>query len=123
MSLKACLIALAAGAAAVAAQSPASANISASQLDRFYPPAARAAGVSGYVVLECYVNQDESLGGCQVVEESPGGYGFGEASLKAVRTFKADFKTADGAPVPGQGLKVRIPIRWTLEHAAGGGPR
>jgi protein TonB len=120
MSLKAYFAALAAGAAVLAGQTPASAQMDSSMLDRFYPPAARAAGVSGYVVLDCVVKQDQKLGDCQVIEESPTGYGFGEASLKAARVFKMSLTTTQGDQVPGDGLRVKIPIRWTLQRPATG---
>ena len=85
-------------------------------LDALYPAGARAAGVEGSVVLSCVVKADQTLDECRVVEETPRGKGFGKASLEAAKLFRMDLRTQDGNPV--EGLEVRIPIRWKLDHTA-----
>jgi TonB family protein len=47
----------------------------------FYPPAAKAAGVSGTSVLSCTHSEDGALTDCKVTSEAPAGYGFGAAAL------------------------------------------
>jgi hypothetical protein len=53
---------------------------------------------------------------CKVVEETPKGKGFGQASLKAAELFRLDIKTTEGQTI--EGLPVRVPIRWRLDHTA-----
>jgi TonB family protein len=87
-----------------------------SPLDAYYPPAARAAGVEGYVMLSCISKGDGSLSDCRVTEETPKDKGFGKASLRAAHLFRMDLKTQDGEPI--EGVRVNIPIRWKLDHTA-----
>jgi protein TonB len=87
-----------------------------SLLDAYYPPAARAAGLEGYVVLSCINEANGKLTHCSVVEEKPKGQGFGQASLQAAPVFRLELKTKEGVPV--EGARVRIPIRWRLDHPA-----
>jgi len=102
---------------AVAAAEPSGADAPPpSPLDAYYPAAARAAGLEGHVVLSCVAKADKTLSDCVVVEETPKGKGFGQASLQAAGLFRMDLRTTDGAPV--EGARVRIPIRWRLDHAA-----
>lgn len=102
---------------AVAAAAPSGANAPAPDpLDAYYPEAARAAGLEGDVVLSCVAQADKTLSDCVVVEERPQGKGFGQASLQAAGVFRMDLRTEDGAPV--EGARVRIPIRWRLDHKA-----
>jgi TonB family protein len=125
MSLRVLTAAVSAAVLAGAAQSPASAQ-SGGSLDAFYPPAARAAGLTGYVMLDCLARDDGALVDCRVIQESPQGHGFGKASLEAARTFKMKVRTQNGDVVEGANLRVKIPIRWNLDRTprpAGTGPR
>jgi TonB family protein len=54
-----------------------------------WPRAAREAGVSGSVVLRCQPQPNGAMGDCDVVEETPTGWGFGDAALKLVRYYRA----------------------------------
>jgi TonB family protein len=47
----------------------------------YYPPAARAAGVSGEATLGCGRSEHGALVNCTLTSESPPGYGFGAAAL------------------------------------------
>jgi len=47
----------------------------------FYPPAAKAAGISGWATLSCGRSQLGALTGCRVDSEAPAGEGFGAAAL------------------------------------------
>jgi TonB family protein len=85
-------------------------------LDAFYPEAARAAGLEGRVVLSCVVAGDGVLSDCVVIEETPRGKGFGEASIKAARLFRMNYRTTEGQPI--EGARIKIPIRWRLDHTA-----
>lgn len=80
-------------------------------LERYYPALARGQGLNGRAVLQCVVRADGTLGDCIVVEETPAGVGFGEATMLASRKLRV------GPAAPGgriEGATVRVPIVWTL---------
>jgi TonB family protein len=111
------LLAAALSGMAVAAAEPSdAAGPPPSLFDAYYPPAARAAGLEGYVVLSCINLANGRLSRCEVVEETPKGQGFGQASLRAADQFRLDLRTKEGAPV--EGASVKIPIHWRLDHPA-----
>jgi TonB family protein len=84
----------------------------AEDLARFYPEQAARTNASGRATTECKVTAEGTLVDCQVIEESPPGLGFGEASVKLDSLFKMRPLTKDGVPVGGG--TVRIPIRWII---------
>ncbi len=49
---------------------------------RFYPARAQERNLNGEAVLDCAVGDDNMLSSCQIVDETPAGYGFGESALK-----------------------------------------
>lgn len=75
-----------------------------------WPVAAYRAHISGDVVLNCYVTQDGRLNPCAVTEESPQGWGFGEAALSMASTFRMKPMLMDGRPVGG--ARMRLPLQW-----------
>jgi len=83
----------------------------AEQFHSLYPPAAYERGQEGRAVVECVVAADGRLS-CTIVSEDPPGWGFGEASLAASRSFRIAPATRDG--VPTSGGRVRIPFRWSI---------
>jgi TonB family protein len=76
-----CLLAVPAAALVLATVSAVAAAPSPDPLLTFYPLAARAAGISGAVVLRCGRTDRGALAHCQVASENPAGHGFGAAAL------------------------------------------
>lgn len=66
------------------------------QLAGFFPRGAKT--TSGRVSLSCTVLSDTTVSNCHVTEETPEGQGFGEAALKASKTFRMSPQTVDGEP-------------------------
>ena len=82
----------------------------AADLDRVYPPAAKAARLGGRVLMACDVAPDGALTNCVVVSETPADQGFGEAALRLAPRFRMSPLSGEGRPVGGG--KVRIPITF-----------
>jgi len=86
----------------------------ASDLERFYPRRAQDLALEGATRLSCTVSADGSAEACKVESETPAGYGFGEASLRMVKSFRFHPMTVDGQP-RGGGV-IHIPLKWTLPN-------
>jgi protein TonB len=67
--------------------------------------------VEGAATVGCVVQPDGALTDCQVISETPQGYGFGAAAVKAAARFRMRPATRDGEPVVG---RVTIPLKWRL---------
>jgi TonB family protein len=78
---------------------------------RYYPEAALNQSVTGRAVLECTAGGDGRVN-CGVVEETPTGWGFGDAAVRISRAFRMSAQLPDGTSVAGG--RVRIPIRFML---------
>lgn len=75
-----------------------------------YPASALEVG-GGEVVLNCGVQGDHTLGDCRVVNETPGGYGFGRSAIEAARRARV---TPD-SPI---GVRVQFAVRYRLPYAS-----
>ena len=83
----------------------------AAELVRLYPPLALILGIEGQAQISCTVETTGVLSGCMVVNESPTGLGFGDATVLAAGDFRMKPATRDGNPVKGN---VKIPLHWQL---------
>ncbi|MBL8555642.1 MAG: TonB family protein [Phenylobacterium sp.] len=76
-----------------------------------YPEKARAAGVGGGVELACTTTRAGEMTDCDVLGESPRGYGFGQAARKLAKTMQgADLR---------KDVEVRISMTFAPELAKG----
>lgn len=78
----------------------------------FVPPEARRRRQSGRSAVNCLIRPDTRLEACRVVDEAPGGFGFGEA---AVRIAETHFRfrpptTASGRAV--EGFRVTVTVNF-----------
>lgn len=80
------------------------------QLDRFFPERAMRQEVGGAATVSCTAEVDRKLTGCQMVSESPEGFGFGDATIRASRLFLFIPAVINGQFVSSQ---VRLPITWS----------
>ncbi len=77
-----------------------------------YPAKAKAEGLGGGAELACTAMASGGLKDCDVLAESPRGYGFGAAARTLARSIKV-------AGVP-NGTEVRVPITFSPDLAKGG---
>ncbi|HET6971548.1 MAG TPA: energy transducer TonB [Phenylobacterium sp.] len=77
-----------------------------------YPAKAKAEGIGGGVELACTTTASGGLKDCDVLVETPRGYGFGSAARTLTRAMKV-------AGVPG-GTEVRVPMSFSSDLAKGG---
>lgn len=76
----------------------------------FVPPEARRQRRAGRSAVNCVIRADTRLEGCRVVDESPGGFGFGEAAIRVAEThfrFRPP-TTASGRAVDGFRVTVTV---------------
>jgi periplasmic protein TonB len=76
---------------------------------RFYPDRALDDGRSGRVTLDCVIAGSGRLD-CSVAQESPGGYGFGEAALGISRQVRVDTDLPGGGNAAGR--RLRLPLSF-----------
>lgn len=62
------------------------------------------------VLMVCRITAAGGLEACSIKEETPPGYGFGEAALKLAPKFRMPDVDLEGRPVAGR--TVQIPIMW-----------
>lgn len=67
-------------------------------ITRFYPRAARDAGIEGRVALNCVINERLRYD-CTVVSESPAGHGFADAAMRIMREFYLRLAPGEASPV------------------------
>lgn len=78
----------------------------------FVPPEARRQRRPGRAAVNCVIRADTRLEGCRVVDENPGGFGFGDAAIRIAEThfrFRPP-TTASGRPV--EGFRVTVTVNF-----------
>lgn len=81
-------------------------------IGRYYPTFAAWLGKEGRAVIRCRVTAAGTLSACEVVHETPKGWGFGKAALKMSALFQMRPAVRDGRSVAG--AEVTIPIRFRI---------
>lgn len=106
------LIALCAAVPA-AAQTVWTAAPTAAEMAAVYPSKAKAEGIGGAVELMCTATRTGAMTACDVMGETPRGYGFGSAARKlAQQSLRAAGVAKD--------TEVRIPVTFSPDLAKGG---
>jgi TonB family protein len=72
--------------------------------DPHYPSMALEQGVGGRVTLECLAAEDGRLA-CQVIDETPAYWGFGDAALQVSTRWRIAARTHTGQPTAGGRLR------------------
>jgi TonB family protein len=77
---------------------------------RYFPRRALDQGQSGRVTLDCVIAGNGRLD-CSVAQESPSGYGFGDAALSISRNARVRPTLPDGSPAAGRHLRLPLSFR------------
>ncbi|WP_157138961.1 TonB family protein [Asticcacaulis biprosthecium] len=79
----------------------------------YYPKLALEGGIEGQVSLDCSIGLDGTVTNCDILDEIPKGYGFGDATA---RLFVEHFRINPGSVVGGIKYQARKKIiyRWAL---------
>ncbi|MES1200645.1 MAG: TonB family protein [Pseudomonadota bacterium] len=79
-----------------------------SNLQRYYPRRAADRNIEGAVMLDCLVGTTGALS-CNVISETPSGWGFSEAALRMSRDYAMVPAMRNGAPTQGR-YRMRVPF-------------
>ena len=78
-----------------------------------YPTRALSRGIEGYAVISFTITTNGSTAEPVLLEEAPGGYGFGRAGLQAATKLKYNPKMEDGVPVEVTDVRYKFSFRVT----------
>lgn len=78
---------------------------------RYYPKAAVARSLTGFVMLRCTVTPKYRVSDCRVMSETPAGVGFGASALKVAALLTLPEKDRATSP---PGKVINLPIRYQL---------
>ena len=85
------------------------------RLERWYPSAARSAGVEGVVTLEVVVSSKGRIASATVVRSDPAGWAaeFAAAALGVARELEFTPAYLGARPVA---VRIRLPVRFEIER-------
>ena len=81
---------------------------------RVFPRLALMRSVSGQVDMRCRVQQSGAVSHCEVIEESPTGWGFGSAAQQLSPKYRVSMED-HGHPQPGSWIRLSVPLE-TMSH-------
>jgi TonB family protein len=84
----------------------------AENIARVYPSAALTRHIKGRATIHCTTDEDGYLKDCEVLGETPGGLGFGNAALEITAYMRFQPATRYGVPMASE---VSVPIRFEAE--------
>jgi hypothetical protein len=84
--------------------------LSQSSQDAYYPADALRANVGGRATVRCNANGDGHLSSCRVLDETPRGYGFGDAT---VRMYQTGLRLTVTPEIAKGGSVVTRTVGWT----------
>lgn len=112
------LLAMGASACALAAEKADPAWVTTPPKESWYsawPAKARAAGVGGWAVMGCHLEDDGALSGCRAIHESPSGQGFGAALVSLAGQYRHKAPTGKASRdllIPGDWFELDTPPDW-----------
>jgi hypothetical protein len=80
----------------------------ATDVERFYPPAALDVEASGRALLRCQFGDNGHFTRCGIAGEAPAKYHFGDAAMKMAPIFEAEPNDKDGRPIAGRAIDVDV---------------
>ncbi len=84
------------------------------QMADLYPPRAQDNEVEGTVTIDCAINEAGKVTNCDIISESPAGYGFGQATVKAFIRYAHVDPSSVGGQLQG-GARKKFTYKWTLQ--------
>ncbi|MDR1106283.1 MAG: energy transducer TonB [Treponema sp.] len=78
-----------------------------------YPPIALRSNVEGRVILELFIDRTGLVRNITVMRETPPGYGFGEAAVRAFTGLRCVPAEANGGPVS---VRYRYPVTFRISR-------
>lgn len=88
--------------------------------ERYYPPRAFEGRIHGMAVIDCTLDSDHKAVACQIVDENPPRYSFGEYALRIVcrlRRESARMDAGEATTYERNGVtRTRRTIRWQTEN-------
>jgi protein TonB len=84
---------------------------------RFYPERAQERNLNGVAILDCAVGDDYMLTSCQIVDETPAGYGFGESALAMACRWRLSATGPNSRTYTDEATgeqRIRRPVRFRL---------
>lgn len=82
------------------------------QMMQFYPSRARERRLDGIIEIDCILSAQGRITGCDIISESPAGYGFGEAAIGGFMKY-ATARPAEGKEIR-DGDREKFSFKWSI---------